>query len=343
MSGLLLFGAQAGTTVIHELQSEAIAKNHMGISSLRRILVYLPEGYQTGEQRYPTIYWIPGWRNPATTEYERGLNEAIRNGEIPPVIVVSIHVAEGTAFLNSRDFGYWEDFLVKEVVPFVDATYRTIPDSSCRAIMGHSMGGYAALILPVRHPGIWGAVGINDGSVWAACHWSPPWALPERIEDYGKAQSVEQVYVQLGTAISPNGQHPLHFDSPWDAPPNSELAAKWDAYCLQHETTLAENREILLGFSKIAVLLPDTGAGTNRIHEQRMLENMRNAGIPATGIVVPGGHDGHRVERFMALASVLLEGMAPAASRAITPDHKRAVLWGRLRDSVDGSHGNGAD
>ncbi|MBT5532432.1 hypothetical protein HOK31_05190 [Candidatus Poribacteria bacterium] len=154
---------------MHRIESEAVAGNIMGISNVRPVFVYTPEEYEHTRRRYPVIYWIPGWKTPASSEYVGALDAAIAKGWIPPVIAVTVDVRGGVLMLNSPVFGDWTDFLIDEVVPFIDGEYRTIPSPKGRALMGHSTGGYGAMLLPLLYPGIWSAVGLNDASVWGAC------------------------------------------------------------------------------------------------------------------------------------------------------------------------------
>ena len=163
--------AAASSTYVHRIESEAVAGNRAGITSTRRLLVYTPEGYDESRRVYPVIYWIPGWQTPASSEYVGALDKAISSGHIPPVITVTIDVREGVLMLNSVVFGNWADFLVNEVVPFIDGEYRTIKAPEGRSLMGHSTGGYGALLLPLLYPGVWSTVGLNDASVWGVCNW----------------------------------------------------------------------------------------------------------------------------------------------------------------------------
>jgi putative tributyrin esterase len=59
----------------------------------------------------------------------------------------------------------WEDFIVKDLIHHIDATYRTIPRREGRAINGLSMGGYGSLILGLRHPDLFCSVGSHSGAV----------------------------------------------------------------------------------------------------------------------------------------------------------------------------------
>jgi enterochelin esterase-like enzyme len=144
---LLGISAVYGSEVIdHEIDSKQIAGNKVGFSSVRKFQVYLPDEYRNNEsERYPVIYWIPGFADSTTYQYQRSLDDAIRSRKIPATIAVFIDAREGILFLNSSVFGYGEDFLVKELIPFIDSTYRTIADKYSRCIAGHSAGGFTAV------------------------------------------------------------------------------------------------------------------------------------------------------------------------------------------------------
>ena len=64
----------------------------------------------------------------------------------------------GSFFTNSVTTGNWEDFIVRDLVAFVDGRYRTLRRPASRAIAGHSMGGYAAIKLAMKHPDVFGSV-----------------------------------------------------------------------------------------------------------------------------------------------------------------------------------------
>ncbi len=98
------------------------------------------------------------------------LDEWITGGELGPFIFVqpdgSLHLphkdgakdftgavqTKGSFFLNSPFTGNYEDYVVKDVIDYVDANYRTIPDKQHRALMGGSMGGYGTLGICLHHP-----------------------------------------------------------------------------------------------------------------------------------------------------------------------------------------------
>ncbi len=125
-------------------------------------LVYLPPSYATEPgRRYPTLYWLHGgfgnarqgaW---AVAHLDRG----IRSGIAPEVIVILPQALPVGWYVNSKDGRRpVEDVLVRDLVPHVDATYRTLARRESRGIEGMSMGGYGALHLGMKYPQLFGAI-----------------------------------------------------------------------------------------------------------------------------------------------------------------------------------------
>jgi enterochelin esterase-like enzyme len=131
--------------------------------------IYLPPEYFTSERRYPVLYMLHGAGGNYTEWSDSFLperaDELIRAGEIQPMIVVMPEGGERSYFSNLNDGPRWGDYLATEVVPFIDAAYRTIPARASRAIGGLSGGGLGALQLALNHPDLFGVVGGHSPSV----------------------------------------------------------------------------------------------------------------------------------------------------------------------------------
>lgn len=126
--------------------------------------VVLPEDYDKSRLRYPVLYLLHGygghyfhwlWRT--------NLAEHVRR---LPVIVV-LPEGENLYYVNSPK-GKQEDHIIKELIPAVDQTYRTVTLRGGRAIAGLSMGGYGALLLGLKHPQLFTLAGSFSGGVGAA-------------------------------------------------------------------------------------------------------------------------------------------------------------------------------
>jgi S-formylglutathione hydrolase FrmB len=115
-----------------------------------RAAVLTPPSYETSPaRRYPVLYFLHGGGENEKTFVRRGIAELLladmRAGRIPELLVVSPR-ARGTWYVDSHDGrDKYASFLGKELVPYVDARYRTIAARHGRAATGISMGGYGAI------------------------------------------------------------------------------------------------------------------------------------------------------------------------------------------------------
>jgi acetyl esterase/lipase len=131
--------------------------------------LYLPPGYDASAQtRYPVIYWLHGMggdpRRGGT--FVRMLDEAIRAGIAPAAIAV-LPNGGPAGFYCDWPGGQWpiETVIIDELIPHVDATYRTIAGREGRCIEGQSMGGFGAAHLGFRYPDLFGAISISAGAL----------------------------------------------------------------------------------------------------------------------------------------------------------------------------------
>lgn len=164
-----------------------VASRHLG--NQRDVWVYLPPGYeQARDQRYPVLYMHDGNNafDPAIAfagqewHLDEHAERMIKSGELPPFILVAVsntpdRLAEYTwvpgEFDGRRQGGKgqrYARFLIEELKPLVDRTYRTKPDREHTAVMGSSMGGQISLRLGLHHPEVFGRIGaISPGLFWA--------------------------------------------------------------------------------------------------------------------------------------------------------------------------------
>jgi S-formylglutathione hydrolase FrmB len=173
------------------INSELLNGNPLGDPSERPLWVYLPPGYDDQpDRRYPSVYVIQGytghlamWANRAAFRqpFPETADAVFASGEAPPAIVVFVDAWTaygGSQFVDSPGTGRYHSYLCDEVVPWVDARYRTLADPAHRAISGKSSGGFGAMITPMLRPDLFGALATHAGdSLYELCY------LPE----FGKA------------------------------------------------------------------------------------------------------------------------------------------------------------
>jgi acetyl esterase/lipase len=134
-------------------------------------LVHLPPGYETSGLRYPVIYWLHGLGGTQRTgaAFVERLQQAVGRGLAPAMIAVLVNGLRASMYTDSADGkAPVETVIVRELVPHIDATYRTIAAREARAIEGFSMGGFGAARLGFKHPEVFGLVSILAGALHTA-------------------------------------------------------------------------------------------------------------------------------------------------------------------------------
>lgn len=134
-----------------------------------RVLVLLPDGYAASpERRYPVLYLMHGGYGRPSDWTLRGDAERITAGA--PAVVVMPDDGNGgwcTDWHNDGRGGppMWQTFHIRQLIPWVDAAYRTIADRRGRAIAGVSTGGFCAMSYAARHPDLFVWAGSFSGAV----------------------------------------------------------------------------------------------------------------------------------------------------------------------------------
>ncbi|MFZ5986986.1 MAG: alpha/beta hydrolase-fold protein [Bacillota bacterium] len=140
--------------------------------------IYLPPGYETGNDRYPVIYTLNymGGNENSLTFMADTLNNAIINKQVPPIIMVFPNGGRDTFYLDNYISNLnAESYIVKELIPYIDKNYRTISTREGRAIQGFSMGGWGSQKFAYKYPDMFcSVVAMGSGA---------PLNLPQ-TEDY---------------------------------------------------------------------------------------------------------------------------------------------------------------
>ncbi|OZI07860.1 esterase [Siphonobacter sp. BAB-5385] len=133
--------------------------------------LFLPEGYEAGNRKYPVLYLLHGFGDDETGWTQMGdvetiASQAMASGQVPPMIIVMPDAGKSW-YVNSADGkNRYEDFFVNELIPHIDSTYRTRTDKQFRAIAGLSMGGYGTLLLASKHTELFSAAAPLSAAVF---------------------------------------------------------------------------------------------------------------------------------------------------------------------------------
>jgi S-formylglutathione hydrolase FrmB len=123
----------------------------------RSVTVLLPAGYTGSRRRYPVFYLLHGGGQDHTAFATR---DWFRAQTSRTFIIVTPDVGESWYVNSVSDpSAKYEDFIVKDLVPYIDANFRTVATREGRAIGGVSMGAWGAMLLGLKHLRLFGAVG----------------------------------------------------------------------------------------------------------------------------------------------------------------------------------------
>ena len=148
-----------------KVHSPAIEGNLEGNSPDRDVIVMLPAGYKTSRARYPVVYALHGYSIGAEQwskeiHVPQTIEGAFAKGAKDVIVVFpdSKTVHNGSFYSGSPTVGDFETFVYRDLVSYIDGRYRTIPRRESRGLVGHSMGGYGASRIGMKHADVFGAV-----------------------------------------------------------------------------------------------------------------------------------------------------------------------------------------
>src|SRR3954466_2349436 len=148
---------------------DTIAIRSKWMNKTYKAVIVLPASYALDTKAYPVLYLLHGGYGHFDDWIKKVPDKTVVQGLADQYNMVVV-MPEGEVFsyyLNSpvNKESQFETYITKEVVEKIDNTYRTIKDKKGRAITGLSMGGYGALYLSVRHPGLFCAAGSMSGAL----------------------------------------------------------------------------------------------------------------------------------------------------------------------------------
>ena len=304
-----------------KVHGTALEGNLEGDAVDRDVIVFLPPSYQKDtKRRYPVVYALHGysigaeqWTHeihvPQTVEgaFARGSQEMI------VVLPDSKTVYNGSMYSSSVTTGDFEKFIWHDLVSYIDAHYRTFPKRESRGLVGHSMGGYGASRIGMKHPDVFGALYIMSPCCMSPMTGGGPGPadqMKERAIAGEKkaaaaqspgdlaAQSPGFGAVQYATAAAwaPNPKNPpLYFDLPTkDGVPQPEIVAKYSA-----NAPLAFVDQYIGNLRQYRAISMDVGDQDGLRFDAIKLHNiLDNYGIANTFEIYSGTHVSAVADRF---------------------------------------------
>ncbi len=158
------------------ISSELLKANPLGDPAERPVWIYLPPAYRESlTERFPVIYVLQGmtgqldmWRNRSAFRKSplELYDELFSDPAVPPTILVFVDCwtrLGGSQFLDSPGTGNYHSYLCEEIVPAVDAEFRTLAAREHRGVAGKSSGGYGAMVTPLLRPDLFSGLASHAG------------------------------------------------------------------------------------------------------------------------------------------------------------------------------------
>ncbi len=166
----------------------------------RRAFIYTPPGYEKGKGKYPVLYLQHGWGEDETAWMNQGranliMDNLIAAGKIKPFIIVNTYgMTNEVKFGKIREFKIepFQTVLVDELIPYVDANFRTIAKKEMRAMAGLSMGGMETKTITLNKPDVFGYYGLLSGGIYAST-------------DFKDKPQPKLIFISCGSKERPDG------------------------------------------------------------------------------------------------------------------------------------------
>jgi enterochelin esterase-like enzyme len=314
-------GAKPVTVERIKIHGTALEGNLEGDAVDRDVIDLLPpSNHKNNTRRYPVVYALHGYFIGAeqwTHEIHvpQTIEGAFANGAQEMIVVLpdSKTVYNGSMYSSSVTTGDFERFISHDVVAYIDAHYRTISERTSRGLVGHSMGGYGASRIGMKHPDVFGVLYIMSPccmSPMAGGGPGPADQMKERAIASEKkaagAKSPADLAAQspgFGAALyataaawAPNPKNPpLYFDLPTkDAVPDPEIVAKFTA-----NSPLAFVDQYIGNLKQYRAIAMDVGDQDGlRIDAGKLHDILDKYGIANSFEIYPGTHTSAVADRF---------------------------------------------
>jgi S-formylglutathione hydrolase len=304
-------------TVLHiKVHGKSLEGNLEGDSPDRDVSIYLPPSYEKEKSRhYPVVYFLHGftdsddkWYGPTKhwINMPTVLDKALQNSDAREMIFVTPNAFtryQGSMYSSSVTTGDWEKFVSEELVAYIDAHYRTIPKQASRGLAGHSMGGYGALRIGMKHPDVFSNIYLLSACCISATFLQlreeemAKAGLVKNPADVEKAEFLTKIILAAAAAWSPDPKSPpLFLEVPGTkGPKQAEIFNKWTA-----NAPLAQIDQYVGNLRALKGIAMDVGDSDHGINEttKELDQVLIKYQIPHFFEVYIGDHLNHIADRI---------------------------------------------
>jgi S-formylglutathione hydrolase FrmB len=300
--------------------SPSLAGNLIYDEPVVNVYILTPSDYETSGKRYPVVYVLAGYTDPAT-----GLAYAVGGAPVPAadavlpifVVVSGVNSFGGGFYVNSPVTGNWEDAIAVDLVGYVDANYRTLAQRQSRGIAGHSMGGYGSISLAMRRADVFGALYSMSPGLFDANGMQDTFgtlALTGMAADLGAAAAgktgadladalklaaagASQFGVAYGLAFAGNPSSPILMDFPFSSKDGQSVRddkawARWEG---GFGNLAAKVKQYATALKSLSGIVIDYGTADENAWIPRgshyFVGLLKDAGIAAEERTYDGGHN----------------------------------------------------
>jgi len=316
-----------GTTVIEQVHSPALEGNLQGNPATQSVKVYLPPRYHLFPgNAYPVVYLLHGNHQDynAFSNYDlyNKLNRLISENKIKPMIIITPNaktIYGGSHYANSYVSGYWEDYIVQDVIGNCEDKYLIIDKQKSRGMAGFSMGASGAVKIAMRHASLLNSIGlIGGGSLdFEERHFVLQMDVDDMIEaarknEYSSSDryGVKTCYSKAVAYAPDSSNNPVMGRLPVDAD-GLRIDSIWQKW-LEHDpkTMLSTYKDSLMKLNAIQLYIGDSDErfGASESFHQALIDH----GIEHGNEIYTGGHDPTPVlDDLLIFFSENLHGVVP--------------------------------
>jgi enterochelin esterase-like enzyme len=169
-------------------------------TSLRAFVYTPPDYYKSKSKKYPVLYLQHGWGEDETAWSNQGhanliMDNLIASGKIKPFIIVMTYGMTNSVKMGGMrnfDIKPFQTVLTDELIPYIDANFRTTSDQAHRAMAGLSMGGMETKTITLARPDLFSYFGLLSGGTYS----------PDDLKDKSK---VKLIFLSCGSFENPDG------------------------------------------------------------------------------------------------------------------------------------------
>jgi S-formylglutathione hydrolase FrmB len=293
-----------GTALEGNLESDAVDRD---------VIVFLPPSYaKSKSRRYPVVYALHGYSIGAEQwSHEIHVPQTIEGAfalgakEMIVVLPDSKTVHNGSMYSSSVTTGDFERFIARDVVAYIDAHYRTMPNRTSRGLVGHSMGGYGASRIGMKYPDVFGSLYIMSPCCMSArmggggpgnSSLEKTLATVKTPADMASLPFGVQAQLASAAAWSPNPKNPpFYLDLPTkDGVAQPDVLAKWAA-----NAPLAFVDQYIGNLKQYHAIAMDVGDKDGlKIDAGKLHDILDSYGIANSFEIYPGTHTSAVADRF---------------------------------------------